>query len=238
MIFLFSVGLLLVPIARAQVNATPASTENSGLYHLVRNGFHGTGSHIRSQITAAQARSESRVDIFGAYSRWYPTGQVQGYSFKDVGKGTEGSATYYFDNNIGVEAEGDYHPQNSVNGITGFAGGPVYRFQFPGIAPSIHALVGGARLVGPIVPSNGSNSYFANPPKWGTSATLGFSADYILPHTNRHVGIRFQADYQYFHCSYGYVQTAQGGQVNISSYRINPGILVRFGHTGPAKKRR
>jgi hypothetical protein len=192
----------------------------------------------------------ARVEIFGAYSRWYPYSQVNGQQIINADypppttpyppvnglplfplkNGVVASATYYNYRNVGLELEGSYYQQTTNDGRRGGAIGPVYRFILPDITLRLHALGGADRFLGPIIPGTTNGGSFANPPVWAFIGTLGSSVDVEIPRTCGHFEVRLQADYQYISASYGPDYTSNSGRLNINSYRIAPGLVFRFGN--------
>jgi len=181
-----------------------------------------------------------RFEIMGSYSRWHPYSSVNGQPLYPLKDGGVVSGTYYTDRSLGWEVEGSYYEQTANDGLRGGAAGPVYRFILPYVVIRAHGLIGADKFLGPVVPATPSGSFYANPPLWATVLTPGVSVDAVVPLTHGHFAVRAQADYQYIHASYGPAYTFSGGQVNVNSYRIVPGLVFRFGHAadGPMRSQK
>jgi hypothetical protein len=173
----------------------------------------------------------------GAYASWHPYSSVNGQPLFPLKDGGIVSGTYYWDRNLGVEVEGSYYEQTVNDGRRGGAAGPAYRFVLPHVLIKAHGLIGGEKFLGPVIPNNGTSTFYANPPVWATVVTVGTSVDIVVPKTRGHFALRAEADYQYIHASYGPAGTFNGGQVNINGYRIAPGLVFRLGHTAYSPRR-
>lgn len=189
-------------------------------------------------VPVAAPGSQTRVDVFVADSHWMPYGTVNGVRFSPLSAGLMGSVTYYFDQNVGIEFRGNTQISTLSEGSTGMALGPVYRFATR-FRPAIHGNAGGQRFVGPVIPTYAGTAYYGNAPVWAITASIGASAELSIPKTNGHLALRLEASYEYFHCTYGIVTVPfNGGQVNVNSYNINPGLVLRFGHARSSVYRR
>jgi hypothetical protein len=194
---------------------------------------------------AAKGASEGspyRWDFFAGYSYLAPHGTVvtpvvggtKTASYDAVNVGGIISGAYYFNRNVGVQAEFAEHEYgNSVAGsnigtggnddgfITG-AGGIIFRFPTGNITPFIHGLVGAADVDGP----------FQNPRHWGPALTAGGGMDYETPWLNHRLAIRlFQADYEYMHADFG--TGYYGGRANIDAARLSAGLVLHVGQIAP-----
>ena len=188
--------------------------------------------------------SPSKWDIFAGYSYLAPKGTVTTTdpngtsvtaSYDAVNVGGLFSGAYFFNRNIGIQAEFAEHEwgvQNSYatsvgsegddDGFMTIAGGIVIRFPYENITPFVHGLVNAALINGP---------YF-EPNKWGPGATLGGGMDYETPWLNHHLAIRlFQADYEYMHANWGAVPF--GGSASINAVRLSAGIVIHGGSIAP-----
>ena len=188
--------------------------------------------------------SPSRWDIFAGYSYLAPKGTVlvntgapgatARYSYDAVNLGGVGSGAYFFNRNVGVQAEfgfhewGDQKPGSNIgtegndDGFMTLAGGLIVRFPAGNITPFAHGLVGAALIGGP----------FYEPNTWGPDLTLGGGMDYETPWLNHHLAIRlFQADYEYMHADFGPV--VPGGRANINAARLSAGIVFHVGSIAP-----
>jgi hypothetical protein len=190
----------------------------------------------------ASEGSPSRWDFFAGYSYLAPHGTVVTpivggtvtASYDAVNVGAIISGAYYFNRNVGVQAEFAEHEYgNSVAGsnigtggnddgfITG-AGGIIFRFPTGNITPFIHGLVGAADIDGP----------FHNPMQWGPALTAGGGMDYETPWLNHRLAIRlFQADYEYMHADFG--TGYYGGRANIDAARLSAGLVLHVGQIAP-----
>ena len=190
----------------------------------------------------ASEGSPSRWDFFAGYSYLAPHGTVvtpivggtKTASYDAVNVGAIISGAYYFNRNVGVQAEFAEHEYgNSVAGsnigtegnddgfITG-AGGIIFRFPTGNITPFIHGLVGAADIDGP----------FHNPMQWGPALTAGGGMDYETPWLNHRLAIRlFQADYEYMHADFG--TGYYGGRANIDAARLSAGLVLHVGQIAP-----
>ena len=173
--------------------------------------------------------ANSRVDLFGGYSLWAPSGKINGYSYRTVTPGAEFSFAYYFHKNLGAEVEYDYHPTNGTNGGFSVTGGPIYRLPRGNYNLFAHALVGVNRVSGPNQPSINGSSFFFEKCTPGPQFTLGGGVDYT-PHAHHGMlGFRiFQVDYQLSHIDYGPLKQTTGGIVTLNSFRISTGIVLHF----------
>ncbi|MGA3332607.1 MAG: hypothetical protein ABSC62_00440 [Terracidiphilus sp.] len=188
--------------------------------------------------------SPSKWDIFAGYSYLAPKGTVTTTdpngtsvtaSYDAVNVGGLFSGAYFFNRNIGIQAEfaehewGDQNSNtNSVgsegndDGFMTIAGGIMIRFPYENITPFVHGLAGGALVGGP---------YF-EPNKWGPDLTVGGGMDYETPWLNHHLAIRlFQADYEYMHANWGTVP--YGGSASINAARLSAGIVIHGGSIAP-----
>jgi len=195
--------------------------------------LHGTATlKAQSSSPLVTANEPSRIDVFAADSRWMPYATVNGIRFSQLSEGLMGSVAYYLDKNLGLELQGNTQIPSVSETSTGGAVGPVYRFNTR-FKPTIHANAGAQRFVGPIVPTFAGTGYYGNAPTWASTVSIGASGEWPVPMTKGHLAIRLQASYEYLHCSYGPVSgPLNGGQVNVNSYNIDPGLVLRFGHAG------
>jgi len=171
----------------------------------------------------------SRIDVFGGYSFWAPSGKINGYSYRSVTPGAEFSFAYYFHKNLGAEVEYDYHPTNGTNGGFSVTGGPIYRLPRGNYNLFAHALVGENRVSGPNQPSVNSSSFFYEKCTLGPQFTLGGGVDYTPSSHHGMLGFRiFQVDYQLSHIDYGPLQATTGGNVTLNSFRVSTGVILHF----------
>ena len=169
------------------------------------------------------ANSPSKWDIFAGYSYLAPKGTVAGNSAHAIDLGAIGSVSRYFNNYVGVQAEGDYHDDHNENqsakyDFSGGSGGIIFRYPTEEITPFVHALVGAESV--------GSN-FFQN--QWGVVLTVGGGMDYETPWLNNRLAIRvFQADYQYTH-----VNLFPVGRGNFNMARLSAGLVFHVGTIAP-----
>jgi hypothetical protein len=167
----------------------------------------------------------SRVDLFAGYSYLHPVdSDINNIQFQPLNPGAVGSITGYFTNHFGIQAEGSGYSGPNDCVYTAQAG-PVYRMNFGRIVPFAHALIGGAKVGGPVF----------QPCTWGWGATGGVGFDYIIPKWNNHLAIRpIQADFHYSHVDMGPLQPpgfVTGGLSEIYAYKLSAGLVLRLGAT-------
>ncbi len=115
-------------------------------------------------------------------------------NYQPINPGAVVSAAGYFNRYLGIQAEGSFFPSGPNDCVFTAQAGPVVRFQKNRWVPFAHALVGGAKVGGPIF----------QPCTWGWGVTSGVGLDYILPAFNNLIAIRpIQADFDYSHVDYG-----------------------------------
>ena len=196
---------------------------------------------------SASDDNPSRWDIFTGYSYLAPKGTVTvatpGHTanYDAVNVGGLFSGAYFFNRNIGVQAEFGVHEWGASSGLPvgtpgsnigthgnddGFltiAGGLIARFPQGNITPFLHGLVGTARVEGP----------FFQGPKWGPALTAGGGMDYETPLFDHHLAIRlFQADFEYMHADFG-PDPNFGGRANINAARLSTGLVFHAGSITP-----
>jgi hypothetical protein len=198
----------------------------------------------------ADYTSPSRWDIFLGYSYISPYGTVNTANYGSnatvpakyapVNLGAIGSIAYYFNKNIGIQVEGDAHPQSEppctlfstgpytgdcdwaatpvANAFYGGSGGAIYRWPGERFTPFVHVLGGAENVSGPLY----------QPSTWGWVITAGGGLDWELGH---HFAVRlFQADYQFISVNYG---DAYGGTSDINAIRASAGIVFHLGNLAP-----
>jgi outer membrane protein OmpA-like peptidoglycan-associated protein len=187
----------------------------------------------------------SKWDIFAGYSYLAPKGTVTtplpsggtaSADYRAVNLGGLFSGAYFFNKYVGAQAEYGFHewgvekPGSNVgtrsnnDGFQSAAGGLIGRAPLENITPFIHALVGGARVSGPM----------HQPNHWGMQLTAGGGMDYETPWLNHHLAIRlFQADFQYTHVNFGPGPTPPGGRANINAARLSSGFVIHAGSILP-----
>ncbi len=137
----------------------------------------------------------SRFDLYGGYGYLHPVNSdINNYQYQPINPGAVASVTGYFNRYVGLQAEGSFFPHGPNDCVFGAQGGPVVRYPKNRFVPFAHALVGGAKVGGPVF----------QPCTWGWGVTGGLGFDYILPAFNNHLAIRpIQADFDYSHVNYG-----------------------------------
>jgi hypothetical protein len=168
----------------------------------------------------------SRVDIFAGYSYLHPVdSDINNIQYQPINPGAITSITGYFTNHLGLQAEGSFHPNGPNDCVFTAQAGPVYRMNFNRFVPFAHALIGGAKVGGPVF----------QPCTWGWGATGGVGFDYILPVWNNHLALRpIQADFHYSHVDMGPLQPpgfVTGGLSEIYAYKLSAGLVLRLGAT-------
>ena len=125
----------------------------------------------------------SRVDIFAGYSYLKPIHANVGTSneAEPITTGALVSVAGYFNNVLGVEAVGAYHPSGPNDCVESIQGGLIARHEIGRLVPFVHALGGGAKVGGPD----------AQPCTWGHGYTAGLGLDYDRP-LRRHRRPRLQ----------------------------------------------
>jgi hypothetical protein len=169
----------------------------------------------------------SRFDIYGGYGYFHPVdSDIANVKYQPINPGAVVSAAGYFNRHIGVQAEGSFFPNGPNDCVFTAQAGPIYRYPVNRWVPFAHALVGGAKVGGPIF----------QPCTWGIGVTAGLGLDYIIPAWNNLIAIRpIQADFDYSHVDYGTPGpgTVSGGIGEIYAYRLSAGIVFRFGEVTP-----
>lgn len=171
---------------------------------------------------ASSADSPSRWDIFAGYSYLAPKGkQIAGDYPRSITDGVIGSVTRYFNNNVGVQVEGDHHWTDESKPNDDFSGGSaglIFRYPTEDITPFVHALVGGESV---------GSYYYKN--QWGVVLTAGGGVDYNTPLFDHRLAIRvFQVDYQYTHENFFPV-----GRGNFNMARLSTGLVFKVGTIAP-----
>ncbi|SNT21745.1 hypothetical protein SAMN05421770_105218 [Granulicella rosea] len=171
----------------------------------------------------------SRVDIYGGYGYVHPVNSdINNVQYQPINPGAVVSVAGYYNKYIGLQAEGNFFPHGPDDCIFGAQGGPIVRFQKGRFVPFAHALVGGAKVGGPVF----------QPCTWGLGITGGIGFDYIVPGLGDHLAIRpIQSDFIFSQVNYGPLVTpadVSGGFGQIQGYRLSAGAVLRFGDVMPA----
>lgn len=178
---------------------------------------------------ASSAQAPSKWDLFAGFSYLAPKGNLVTGTQQDTAKSitccVDFSLARYFNNYVGVQAEGDFHKSggNTTSVVhdqfSGGSGGLIFRLPSDDITPFVHALIGGESVSSTYDPSN----------KWGVVLTVGGGLDYNTPLLDHHLALRvFQADYQYTHEDmYPIVR----GNFNMA--RLSTGVVISFGTMAP-----
>ena len=186
---------------------------------------------------------DSHVDFYAGYGYLQPIDSgINGFSYQKIDNfNATSNLSFYFNHYLGFQLEGAYFSGNSPRGAFGqcrgpFPGacndrdplfysaeaGPVVRFPHGRWIPYTHALVGGAKINGPVLQKL----------TWGYGLTFGGGVDYVLPYFHNRFAVRpIQADFQYSHVDYGPLQPdgIEGGVGNIKNIKLSAGLVVRFG---------
>jgi hypothetical protein len=186
----------------------------------------------------------SRWDIFLGYSYLSPYGTVQTHngnnqqvtaSYDPVQVGGVGSFAYFFNRNVGIQAEVGVHEwgdqvskatpigsHGNDDGFTTVGGGMIFRLPTQHFTPFAHALFEGNMVGGP----------YYEPNRWGPGLTAGGGLDLETPLFNHHFAIRIvQADYEFMHDDWG--PGVYGGRANINAYRLSAGFVFHGGSIAP-----
>lgn len=185
----------------------------------------------KTAAKASVADSASKWDIFAGYSYLAPKGKIvnsniNGVAITDNAKainyGVIGSVSRYFNNYIGVQAEGDFHNDGNENQVNDdFSGGSlglIVRYPSSDMTVFAHALAG----------AESAGSYYASN-KWGPVLTIGGGMDYPTPLFDHRLALRlFQADFQYTHQDFFPV-----GRGNFNMARLSTGLVFKVGTLAP-----
>jgi outer membrane protein OmpA-like peptidoglycan-associated protein len=180
----------------------------------------------------------SKIDIFLGYSYLAPHGTINTplsdgttspAKYSSVDYGAIGSGSYFFNKYVGGQIEVGLHPDGNNDGAYSFGGGLIARYPTDeGVTPFVHALAGAVKLGGP-----NYEPIAVHPYTWGPALTVGGGLDYGLPYFDHRFALRlFQADYEYWHASFG-PQVGTGGRANLSNARLSTGIVLKFGNIVP-----
>jgi hypothetical protein len=169
----------------------------------------------------------SRIDLYAGYGYLHPVNSdINNYFYQPINPGLVASTNVYFNRYFGIQAEGNFSRNGPNDSVYTAEAGPIFRYQKNRFVPFAHALVGTARLRGPVY----------QPGRWGWGATGGVGLDYILPFFNNRFSVRpIQADFHYTHVDFGPVgpDPLVGGLGQTFSYRISAGGVLRFGQINP-----
>ncbi|HEY1646662.1 MAG TPA: hypothetical protein VGF96_01675 [Terracidiphilus sp.] len=180
---------------------------------------------------AAVGADTPQVELFAGYSYWAPHDSVNGIQYKADDQGMIFSGSYFFNQYVGAQVEGERAQQTANDGMRAFSVGPIVRYSTGlGFMPFAHALVGAAGVTGPNVPTIGGSSFYYNPERWGVALTVGGGMDYATPWFHHRLSLRLlQADYQYTHVNFGPVLATTGGRANIDAARLSTGVVYSIG---------
>jgi REJ domain len=201
-------------------------------------GLGSSSLYGQSSPTATPPAPISRIDVFMGYSYLAPHGTIytplpdgstSPNTYSSITLGTVDSATYFFNKYVGGQFEFGAHPDGNNDGAYSYSLGIVGRYPTDeGVTPFGHADVGAVKLGGPNYEPIAYHVY-----TWGPAITVGGGLDYGLPWFDHHLAIRlFQADYQYWHASFG-PQPVTGGRANLNNARLSTGIVLKFGSIIP-----
>ena len=178
----------------------------------------------------------SKLDIFGGYSYWKPSGMLSnGNSFQAIDDGFDVAATYFFTRKFGATFDFGDHPESSNDGAATFLGGVTYREPLRGFTPFAHVLGGEAHFTGANVPTIGTSSFFYNPAKYGPVFSFGGGLDYEPAWKHHRLGVRvLEADYQHLNADFGPIgPTSGGGDAKLNVLRLSAGVVAHFGNQTP-----
>lgn len=189
-------------------------------------------------MAAPGAAPISKIDVFMGYSYLaphgtittsLPDGSLSPAKYSSVDYGAIGSVSYFLNKYIGGQIEFGAHPDGNNDGAYSISAGIIGRYPTDeGVTPFVHALAGAVKLGGP-----NYEPLVYHPYTWGPALTVGGGLDYDLPFFDHHLGLRlFQADYEYWHASFG-PQATTGGRANLNNARLSSGILLKFGSIVP-----
>ena len=201
-------------------------------------GLGSSSLYGQNSPTSTPPAPISRIDVFMGYSYLAPHGTIytplpdgstSPNTYSSITLGTADSVSYYFNKYVGGQFEFGGHPSGNNDGAYSYSAGIVARYPTDeGVTPFGHALVGGVRLGGPNYEPIAYHPY-----TWGPAITVGGGLDYGLPWFDHHLALRlFQADYQYWHASFG-PQAVTGGRANLNNARLSTGIVLKFGSIIP-----
>jgi hypothetical protein len=179
-----------------------------------------------SQTGGTPPPNPSRFDIYGGYGYLRPVNSdINHYEYQPINPGAVVSVTGYFNRYLGLQAEGNFFPHGPNDCVFGAQGGLAVRYPKNRFVPFAHALVGGAKVGGPVF----------QPCTWGWGVTSGIGFDYIVPAFNNHLAIRpVQADFAFSQVQYGPLVVpggVSGGTGDIFAWRLSGGLVLRFGAT-------
>jgi hypothetical protein len=174
--------------------------------------------------TALPALAPSRLELYGGYAYFRPLGgTIATRRYDAIQPGGVGSATYYFDRYLGVQAEIGAFPNGRNDSVYTGQAGAVARYPYGRISPFVHVLGGVVRQSGPA----------QQPQKYGWGGEGGAGVDYVVPGFQHQLAIRLaEADFQYTHVDYGTLALPgglTGGLGEIKAYRLSAGMVFRFG---------
>jgi len=195
--------------------------------------LHEVRAHSQAPLPATspaiqQQPPASRLDLYGGYGYFHPiNSDINNIEYLPINPGAVTSIAGYFTRNLGVQAESSFFPNGPDDCVYTAQAGPIFRIQRGRFVPFAHALIGGAKVGGPVF----------QPCTWGLGITAGIGFDYILHGFGNHLAIRpIQADYEYSRVNYGPLVTpadVSGGLGLIEAYRLSAGIVLRFGDMNP-----
>jgi hypothetical protein len=201
-------------------------------------GLGSSSLYGQNSPTSTPPAPISKIDVFLGYSYLAPHGTIytplpdgstSPNTYSSVTLGTVDSVSYYLNKYVGGQVEFGAHPSGNNDGAYSIAAGIVARYPTDeGVTPFGHANVGAVHLGGPNYEPIAYHVY-----TWGPAITVGGGLDYGLPWFDHHLALRlFQADYQYWHASFG-PQAVTGGRANLNNARLSTGIVLKFGSIIP-----
>jgi hypothetical protein len=162
--------------------------------------------------------------MYAGYGYYHPkNSEINGIYFLPINPGTVASISAYFNQYIGLQAEGTIFPRGRGACLVTAQAGPVIRYSKNRFVPFAHVLAGTVRVDGPAQQLC----------TFGYGGTAGLGFDYILPAFGNHIALRpFQVDYTYSHVDFGAATVPgglNGGIGKINAYRVSAGLVLRLG---------
>jgi hypothetical protein len=201
--------------------------------------------------TPPSAVNFPRYDIFLGYSYFNAHGQVQPFNipYDSITVGGIASGALFFTRHLGAEVSFVDHNGTANNGsdndgFNSIMAGPIFRFPVQNFTPFVHALGGGARIIGP---NNDNPALFEHEPAtWGATMAAGGGLDYDSPLFGHRLSFRLvQVDFRYAHADFGPIATVPtppyttvppvygtpwlGGSTDLKGIDLSAGIVLHPG---------
>jgi hypothetical protein len=214
---------------------------------MVTLGATGLSAQNASQIAAPVSNENlPSYDIFLGYSYFNAHAQLSPFNipYSSITTGGTVSGSLFFTRRLGVEIafvdhNGTADKGSDNDGFNSISAGGIYRFPVSNFTPFVHALFGGARIVGP---NNDAPTLFEHePPTWGPALTVGGGLDYNTGIWGHRLSFRLiQADFRYAHADFGtpyargipvYGTPWLGGSTDLKGVDLSAGIVLHPGYT-------